>query len=83
MTRSHVETWEKPKIRELIWLFGITGIVGMVAIGVIAKAMGWNLYLMFLPWMAMGIKYIQEAYHQGVCDEREHRVNEEQKGDNP
>ena len=83
MTRSHIEPWEKPKIRKLQMAGSAGGIAGMAAIlgiSLIFRAIRWghvSAGILFIPWMVVLILLIPTAYHQGVCEERERGKEEE------
>ncbi len=77
--KTQIESWEKPKIKKLVWKFVGAAMVGMVAIGAVAvffSFIGWRknpptTVLLIIPWAILLPLAIQVAYHQGVCDERQ------------
>ena len=86
--KTQCESWEKPKIRKLTWTAvgaSIAGMATVLGISLILRAVGWggvSSGILIVPWMVVVIMMVQQAYHQGVCDERQREKEKDEHGVN-
>ena len=67
---KNIEPWERPYMRKYVLAFGLSGIAGMIATGL----MIWWLFapgqrgleMLCLPWMVVGILLVPAAFHKGA-----------------
>jgi len=73
-----VESWERAYIRKYVLAFGLSGIAGMIATGLILwlwpgdRQIGSG--LLFIPWMVGGILLIPIAFHKGAELQRQRQA---------